>query len=379
VTLSNNGDITNDTATITTPNGPDLIGETLSLGNSGHLSGGGTLLNNTNNTISGAGTIGDISMTLENAVNGVINANGSVALNINAGLLINSGLIESTSTGGITIGANDVVYNNGKLVATAGKIDVLSTVTGTGTDTISGNGQIEFDGANTTQNVVFTAGASGELFLFKSQSFDVTSGTISGFALGDSIDLEDINIAGATATWNSSSNVGGTLVVTDGTHTADLTLLGSYTQGNFHIATDGSGHVLLTDPPVDQTNHTIANGATVTLATAAMGTDTFAGQSGTLVLDLATEFSGKISGFGAQDRIDLADIGFGAHTTLGYAANGSNTGTLTVGDGTHTANLALLGSYMASSFVTASDGHGGTLITEAAQAAQPLLTASQHA
>jgi hypothetical protein len=31
------------------------------------------------------------------------------------------------------------------------------------------------------------------------------------------------------------------------------------------------------------------------------------------------------------------------------------------------ANIALLGSYMASSFVTSSDGHGGTLIGEAAQ------------
>jgi len=40
-------------------------------------------------------------------------------------------------------------------------------------------------------------------------------------------------------------------------------------------------------------------------------------------------------------------------------------GELTVSDGIHTANIALLGNYMASTFVMASDGHGGNLISEA--------------
>jgi hypothetical protein len=35
--------------------------------------------------------------------------------------------------------------------------------------------------------------------------------------------------------------------------------------------------------------------------------------------------------------------------------------------------LALLGNYMATSFVSAADGHGGTLITEAAQTANQLV------
>jgi hypothetical protein len=74
----------------------------------------------------------------------------------------------------------------------------------------------------------------------------------------------------------------------------------------------------------------------------------------------------------------LADISFAAGTTLGYAANADNSGgTLSVGDGTHTANIALLGSYMASSFVAASDGHGGTLISETAQSAAQIPTVTQ--
>jgi hypothetical protein len=35
--------------------------------------------------------------------------------------------------------------------------------------------------------------------------------------------------------------------------------------------------------------------------------------------------------------------------------------------------LALLGNYMATSFVAAADGHGGTIITEATQTANQLV------
>ena len=52
-------------------------------------------------------------------------------------------------------------------------------------------------------------------------------------------------------------------------------------------------------------------------------------------------------------------------------------GILSVSDGTHTANIALLGNYMASSFVASSDGHGGTSVVDppGGSASQvPLLT-----
>jgi hypothetical protein len=51
-------------------------------------------------------------------------------------------------------------------------------------------------------------------------------------------------------------------------------------------------------------------------------------------------------------------------------------GTLHVTDGTHTANIALLGNYMASVFVAGSDGHGGTAVTDppALGGVQPLVT-----
>ena len=45
------------------------------------------------------------------------------------------------------------------------------------------------------------------------------------------------------------------------------------------------------------------------------------------------------------NTIDLADIAFGSNTTVVYLASSADTGTLTVSDGTHTANIALLGQY----------------------------------
>jgi hypothetical protein len=92
---------------------------------------------------------------------------------------------------------------------------------------------------------------------------------------------------------------------------------------------------------------------------------TFAAATGTLDLDNASSFDGQISGFGGADQIDLSDIFFGASTTLAYSAQGNDLGTtLTVSDGTDTANLVLFGQYMASDFAISSDSHGGTLITE---------------
>jgi hypothetical protein len=44
------------------------------------------------------------------------------------------------------------------------------------------------------------------------------------------------------------------------------------------------------------------------------------------------------------------------------AAINNTSGTLTVSDSIHTANVTLLGQYVTANFTKASDGHGGTLI-----------------
>ena len=62
--------------------------------------------------------------------------------------------------------------------------------------------------------------------------------------------------SGASATtsgWvqlTSGANASGTLTVSEGGHTANITLLGQYVAGNFHIQSDGLGGTLVTDLPV---------------------------------------------------------------------------------------------------------------------------------
>src|SRR6185312_977207 len=91
----------------------------------------------------------------------------------------------------------------------------------------------------------------------------------------------------------------------------------------------------------------------------------FTSAGGTLQLDQSVLFNGVISGFGVPGGIDLRDIAFGSGTTLGFTEAGDNlSGTLTVSDGTNTANITLLGQYVAANFTKQADGHGGTLITD---------------
>jgi hypothetical protein len=207
------------------------------------------------------------------------------------------------------------------------------------------------------------------------------TGTVSGFtgtgagnaATSDKIDLKDINFSTA-----SESYLNNVLTVTDGTHTANINFVGSYVLANFHLLNDGSAKTLVVDPPASGPDEppqiNVSNGATQELGGAVSQNIAFEGNSGTLELDSSASFTGQISGFSTQDGIDLSDIGFGFNSTLGYSASGDNTATLTVSDGAHTANIALLGQYAASSFATDSDGHDGTLITSVQPSQQQLLT-----
>ena len=125
---------------------------------------------------------------------------------------------------------------------------------------------------------------------------------------------------------------------------------------------------------------TVNSGTQVELFGASSASVSFApGGVGTLKLDASSQFTGKLSGFAGQDVIDLFDIGFGANTTLAYSADKDNTGgTLSVMDGAHIANIALLGQYMASQFAMSSDGHGRTLVTDPPSGQQQFL-ATPHA
>ena len=108
---------------------------------------------------------------------------------------------------------------------------------------------------------------------------------------------------------------------------------------------------------------TIDNGGTAEISGASSQAVTFEGATGTLKLDDAPAFTGHISGLTGADAIDLADISYGANTKASFSGN-ANGGTLTVTDGTQTANIALSGNYLTSGWTLSSDGHGGTVVVD---------------
>jgi hypothetical protein len=88
---------------------------------------------------------------------------------------------------------------------------------------------------------------------------------------------------------------------------------------------------------------------------------TFGAATGALDLAAAGTFDGTIVGFLSNDVIDLTNT---AVTGLAYSGN-TTSGVLTVSGSSGTiATLAFHGDYSTSSFMTASDGHGGTDILD---------------
>jgi hypothetical protein len=283
-------------------------------------------------------------------------------------------------------------------------LQISASLAGTSGAAIIGTGATLELGAADSATVTFqnSTATTGTLQLndaptFSGEIFNFTgNGTLSG---SDQIDLTDINFSSVHDNYSD-----GVLTVTDGSNTAELSFSGSYTLANFDFSSDGSGGTIVYDPPVltpSSQNTTAPNatstdpsgsatiGARATLELAAANAEavTFTGSGGTLILDgsasagQASSSTGTVAGLGGQNVIDLPGIAFDAQTTVGYSANSNQAGgTLTVTDGTHTANIALLGNYMASTFTMAGDRGGGTMVVaEASQGGnQEVLVNPQH-
>ena len=117
---------------------------------------------------------------------------------------------------------------------------------------MSGTGKVKIDGgsfdaaASFGQDVAFT-GTTGELILAQSQGY---SGAITGLSTsgGTSLDLQDIGFVSAGEATFVGTASGGTLTVTDGTHTAQITLAGDYIGSTFTASDDGHGGTMVVDP-----------------------------------------------------------------------------------------------------------------------------------
>lgn len=198
-------------------------------------------LTNLDNTISGAGQLGDGTMTLVNGSGGRIVASlaGGLVIDTGAQTIANAGQIESAGAGGLTIvGAID---NTGVLDALVGILTVNGAVSGAGRATIDG-GTLVAAGAF-SQRVAFGA-AGGGLELAHSQSY---GGTVSGFSPRAALDLDDIAFVGPDQASFSGFASGGVLTVTDGTHAAHISLAGDYLGTTFATSSDGHGGTMVVE------------------------------------------------------------------------------------------------------------------------------------
>ena len=95
-------------------------------------------LNNEDNTISGAGQLGNGNLAMTNA--GTINATGTHVLNIDTGsnIVLNSGVLEASGSGGMTVAS--AIANSGILWANGSTLTVQGAVSGNGTAKIDGAG-----------------------------------------------------------------------------------------------------------------------------------------------------------------------------------------------------------------------------------------------
>ncbi|UPJ94240.1 VCBS domain-containing protein [Bradyrhizobium sp. 172] len=198
-------------------------------------------LTNVDNTISGAGHLGDGVMVLVNE--GTIIATGTNALDIDTGsnAVTNPGTLEATGTGGLEVHSD--LINTGVLWANGGNVTIDGNVSGNGTAQISGSATLEF-GAASSANVALDAQATGTIVLHDSFDF---SGVVSGFNGDDHLDLLDVAFgAGTTASYVANqAGAGGTLSVTDGVHTANINLLGQYDPAGFQTEADKNTGTLI--------------------------------------------------------------------------------------------------------------------------------------
>jgi autotransporter-associated beta strand protein/probable HAF family extracellular repeat protein len=203
---------------------------------------------------------------------------------------------------------------------------------------------------------------------------------LNAFAL---LDLKGLDVSIGSLLWGGIVTNSGTSIatLTAGSDNSNTTFNGTIQDGVSTTALTkiGTGTLTLTGANSYTGGTTIAAG-TLELGSGASirGGVTFSGTTGTLKLDNSSSFAGTVAGISDQDTIDFADIDFANVQRPSYSGTPAG-GTLSVTDGTHSANIALLGNYLASTFVASGDGHGGTNVVDPPATNQTLLlTQPQH-
>jgi len=212
--------------------GGQAIGATISGGGTELVSSGGGA---NGATISSGGTQ---TVLLGGSASGATVSEGGneIVWGVAQNTLVNSGGMLTVSSGG---------QANAMVVQSGGSALVMSGAAFSGATIVGGRLEISSGGVALSSTVTFV-GNSGTLQL-DSNKF---RGKIEGFTADDAIDLLGITYNSGTTTLgylDNGTGSGGTLTVSDGVHTARLSMIGAYVVENFTLSTDGHGGTMITD------------------------------------------------------------------------------------------------------------------------------------
>jgi Ca2+-binding RTX toxin-like protein len=359
-------------------------------------SGTGVVVNGLAAKVTLAGTEGALDSLTVNGLGGndTIDASALKAGQIN--LMINGGAGDDKIIGSR---GDDTVFGaqgNDTALLGAGN-DTFVWNPGDGSDTVdgqAGSDTLVFNGANINEKIDLSANG-GQARL----SRDIASITMDL----DNVETVDVNAkAGAdTITVNdlSKTDVNKVNIDLGGADSASDTVVINATNGDDAITiTNNNGVVTVSGLATEVTisnfeannDRIVINGlggddvitasglgtAMLFTANGGDGDDVLIGSAGNDTLSGGAGDDVLIGGGGQ----DILDGGPGNNTVFQFAtvapmASGNSTdGTVMPADGAHAASLALLGQFMASSFVTAGDGHGAAQIADPPSNQQPLLT-----
>ena len=191
------------------------------------LRGSGLTLTNTNDTIQGAGLIGD---------------NAALAIN-------NRGTIDANSSGqSLNLGqGGGALTNTGTFEATAGgHLFVAQALSGAGQLEIGANSEGELGGA-TSENTTFLSATSATLLIDNATTTSYT-GVLNSFVKGDILELGNTDANGTTSTSFNGTNTTLTVDLTSG-GPLTYTLAGNLTSDTFGVTHSGSNSSIAITAP----------------------------------------------------------------------------------------------------------------------------------
>ncbi len=195
-----------------------------------------------NQTLKGAGVVGDTNLTLDVSSGSVIDADvpllaansSPLFLNTGSNTIMNAGTLETTNGG--TLEVMSAVDNTGTILSSGtGNVELFGSVTGPGTIDVGAGSFLALEGGSVSGNVNFT-GANAQLFLSSGE----VAGSVTGAVPSDEIFMLGLLPSvrsGAHAVWQQTSSAGGTLsLYKNGDDLANVNMTGQFNSLDFALA-----------------------------------------------------------------------------------------------------------------------------------------------